>query len=113
MDLLAGRKGRAERALSDESQAETGLDGDEYQPNPFRYPDSTHAEGMTGAVTAAASAAAGAGAGVGSRKSPPASEINDSPTAAASATSTNTGPSFESKNTTNNAPGHPGSRRAE
>jgi len=51
MDLLAGRPGRrAERALSDDSQVETRMRGDEYQPSPFRYPDSAQAAGMRGAA---------------------------------------------------------------
>jgi len=101
MDLLAGRGGRAERALSDDSQVETGLRGDEYQPSPFTYPDSMQAAGMTGA------AAAGAGAGAGNRNSLPASEKTGTPPAAAFATGTDTRPSFESSNTTNNShPGH-------
>ena len=100
MDLLAGRGGRAERALSDDSQVETGLRGDEYQPSPFRYPDSTQAAGMTGAAAAGAS-------GAGNRHSQPASEKTGTPPAAAFMTRTDTRPSFESNNTTNHTP--PGS----
>lgn len=51
MDLLAGRPGtRAERALSDDSQVEARMRGDEYQPSPFRYPDSAQAGGMRNAA---------------------------------------------------------------
>ena len=106
MDFLAGRGSRSERGLSDENQVSAGLEGDEYQPSPFSYLDSTQAEGLTGA---AAVAAAATGAGVGNRDSLPASEKTESPSAAVFVASTDTRPSFEWNTTSSNT--HPATRR--